>query len=371
MNFYIDREKFLHGLKKICGVSEKNTIVPITSNVLLDVKKGEIIASATNFEVGIIIKNSTRIIEEGKTLIDAQKTHEIIKSMPRGEVHIIKKDSGWVEISDDKKIEFNIAGMPVDEFPVIKTERAAKPSKVRAGTIHRLIKNTVYAASIDRSRDVLRGVLVEKKEGVLRMVATDGHRLALADSRIYKDEKIEIDKKVVVPQKGAQEIKRLAEEMGGEEKLQIGFGEKSVVVEGGGEMLVVRLIEGEFPNYERVIPQNNKNRVILNKRELLEALQRVTVMSDEETRAVKMVVKAGKLTISSKKIGLGDAKEEVGAEYGGEDIEVGLNSRYVFDVINTIGEDDIILEVLDGVKPVLIRAKDREDIKAVIMPVMP
>ncbi len=370
MNFYINKIDIVNCLKKIQGVTEKSSITPITSNVLIEAKKNTVTISATNFEVGVIVNREARVNKEGRVVVDARKTYEILKEMPEGEVSIIEKDSGWVEISSGRKIVFNVTGLSAEEFPNVEIESKVKFSEINAKNIYELIKNTIYATSDDKTRETLGGILVERQEKGLRMVATDGHRLALADRAFSGEEDKAIQRSVIIPQNGAKEIKRLIEELDKEKKIRVGLGEKGVVIKAKEETIVVRLIEGEFPNYKKVIPLNNKNRVETRTRGLEESLRRVALVTEEDTKVAKFEVKAGGLTILSKKVGLGDVREEMGVDYSGEDMEVGLNIRYVLDVLGAIESEEVVLEMMDGKTPVLVKGKGKDHTIAVIMPMV-
>lgn len=370
MNFSVTKENIIRCLKRIQGVTERSSITPITANALIEAKKGKIIVSATNFEVGIVTSCEANVLGEGKILVDARKIYEILKEMPEGEIGVNQKDAGWVEIKSGRKIVFNITGLLAEEFPPVETEGKMRFSEINANNIYELIKNTIYATSDDKTRETLGGILVEKQKKGLRMVATDGHRLAVADRAFTGEEDKAIQRSVIIPQRGAKEVKRLIEEGEKEKRIKIGLGEKSVVVKGKEETIVVRLIEGEFPNYKKVIPLNNHNRVVMRKDDLLESLRRVALVTEEETRAVRFEVKSGGITISSKKVGLGDAREEKGVSYSGEDLEIGVNSKYIMEVLGTIGAEEVVLEMMDGKTPVLVKGKGEDQTIAVIMPMI-
>ena len=370
MEFHSERDVLLTSLKKIQGIVEKNPVIPIASNLLLQAKKGEIVLSATNFEVGIIVKSSVSVSAEGEIIVDAQKFFEIIREMPDGAVSVVKKDSGWIAISHGNSILFNLAVLSEEHYPPIVTDTKVKTVEIEAKNMAELIQRTIYACSDDRTRDALRGILIEKHNALLRMVATDGHRLACAERTVVTGENSEIPGGVIIPKKGAKEIRRLAQELDEKEGLEVGFGEKNITIKKGEETLIVRLIEGEFPDYKRVIPEGATKKIILKTKDIIESLKRVTLVAEEETRAVKFSVHDGLLVISSQRIGTGDAREERPVEYRGEDIEFGLNSRYLLDVLTALDGEEISLEVQDNKTPVLIKEKDSEATLAVIMPMI-
>ena len=370
MEFHSTREYLLNSLKKIQGIVEKNPVIPIASNLLLEAKKETLIFRATNFEVSIILENNMPVTKEGEIIIDAQKFFEIVREMPDGEIAITRKDDGWLEIKHGARILFNLAVLSEEQYPPVKPDKTVQFVEIGARHLSELIQKTVYACSDDRTRDVLRGILLEKNNSILRMVATDGHRLALAERAILKDDSVTIERGTIIPKKGAKEIRRLAQELDEKDTVEVGFGKKNITVRKGEETLIIRLIEGDFPDYTRVIPQNNTKKILVKERELIDSLKRVILITEEETRAVKFLAKKGLLTILSKKIGTGDVREDVEVDYEGEEIEFGLNSRYVLDVLSALEGEKISLEVENSSTPVLIKEFDHEDVMAVVMPMM-
>jgi DNA polymerase-3 subunit beta len=369
VKFNIEREIILKGLKKTQGVAEKSPVVPLAASLLIEAEEGKIVIRATNFEVGIITEHIANVQRKGKAVIDARKAFEIFKELPAGESHIEKKENGWIEISHEKNILFNISGVAEEEFPKVEIEEKMDFSEVCARGILELIRSTIYATSYDRTRGALMGILVEKKEGTIRMVATDGHRLALAEREILKGESFDLKKNVVIPERGAREIKRMVEEMEEDEKVRIGFGEKSIIFKAEEETLVIRLIDAEFPDYSKVIPEGSKKSVVLKRKELVESLRRVELVADEETKAVKLSFEGGKLEITSRKIGFGDAREEMDIDYGGEHVEMGLNGKYIMDILNALDDEEVFFGINDEKTPILVKGKGRENVLAVIMPI--
>ena len=365
MNFSIERSVFLNLLKKVQGITEKNPIIPMSSNVLIESEKKKIIMQATNLEVGIIIEGNANVEKKGKAVLDARKTYEIVREMPEGDVYVSRKETGWMEIKQEKII-FNIAGQSDEEFPQIERGEEVEFLEMEAESVLYLVKNTLYATSDDITRGVLRGVLVEREGGVVRLVATDGHRLAMAEVKAPGGE---AKGAVIIPEKGAREIKRLTEETS-EKEIKVGFGERSVVVKTPEETLVVRLMEGDFPDYKRVVPKGNKNVLVMRTQDLMETVKRVALLAEDETKIVRFDLKKGRMIVSSSKAGQGEAREEKAVDYEGEEIVFGLNSRYVVDVLNTKGGGDVMIELLDGKTPVLMREKGNEGTIAVIMPMI-
>jgi DNA polymerase-3 subunit beta len=290
--------------------------------------------------------------------------------MPDGEIAIERKDDGWITMRYGKNIRFNLAVLSDEKIPPLKVDEKVRYGEIEAGVLSDLIKRAIYAVSDDRTRDVLRGILIEGEKNKVRMVATDGHRLALVEKDGVFGNYAELNKGTIVPKKGAREIRRLSQELKNDAVVKVGFSDKNITLTEGGETLIVRLIEGEFPDYTIAIPKENTKHITVKIKSFIETLKRVTLLAEEETRVVKFLCKDGVMIISSKKLGVGEATEEMEADYRGVEVEFGLNSRYVLDVLATMEGEDVVLEVKDGQTPILLREKGQENTLAIIMPMM-
>lgn len=370
MKFSIDKNNLFESLKKFHGVLEKNPVVPIASSLLFEAKENEMIISATNFEVGIIVRKNLPVVEQGTIVVDGQKFSEIINQLPEGDIDIERKDEGWITIRHGKNIHFNLAVLSDEKIPPIKIDEKLRYGEIEAQLLAELIRRTIYAVSDDRSRDVLRGILVESENNVVRMVATDGHRLALVEKDGVFRKGVDVKKGTIVPKKGAKEIRRLAQELKHDAVVKIGFSDKNIVITEAGETLVVRLIEGEFPDYTIAIPKENTIQIVVKIKSFVDTLKRVTLLTEEETKVVKFVCRDGVMIISSKKLGVGEATEELEVEYRGDEVAFGLNSRYVLDVLSTMDGEDVVIGVKDGQTPILFKEKGNDRAFSIVMPMM-
>lgn len=370
MKFSIDKQNLSESLKKFQGILEKNPVVPIASSLLFEAKDNELMISATNFEVGIIVRKNLPVMEKGTIVVDGQKFTEIVNQMPEGEMNIERKDDGWITIRHGKNIQFNLAVLSDEKIPPIKVDEKVRYGEIEANLLSELIKRTIYAVSDDRTRDVLRGILIEGEKNKVRMVATDGHRLAIVEKDGIFAKSVELKKGTIVPKKGAKEIRRLAQELKNDAVIKIGFSDKNVTITEGGETLIVRLIEGEFPDYRIAIPKDNTIQINVKIKSFIDTLKRVTLLAEEETKVVKFFCKDGVMIISSKKLGVGEATEELEVGCKEDAVEFGLNSRYVLDVLNTMEGEDVLIEVKDGQTPILLKEKGQENTLAIIMPMM-
>lgn len=370
MKFSIDKQNLSESLKKFQGILEKNPVVPIASSLLCEAKDDELVISATNFEVGIIVRKSLPVAEKGTIVVDGQKFSEIINQLPEGDISIERKDDGWITIKHGKNIHFNLAVLSDEKIPPIKVDEKLRYGEIEAQILSDLIKKTIYAVSDDRTRDVLRGILIEGEKNSVKMVATDGHRLALVEKEGVFGKGVDLKKGTIVPKKGAKEIRRLAQELKDDAVVKMGFSDKNITITEGGETLIVRLIEGQFPDYTIAIPKENTIKIGVKIRMIVDTLKRVTLLTEEETKVVKFLCRDGVMVVSSKKLGVGEATEEMDIEYRGETVEFGLNSRYVLDVMNTMDGEDAVIEVKDGQTPVLFKEKGNDRALSIIMPMM-
>jgi DNA polymerase-3 subunit beta len=231
-----------------------------------------------------------------------------------------------------------------------------------------MIDRTMYAASLDETRYNLNGVYLEafREDGKIRMVATDGHRLAYVDRRVG-DDAASIASGVIVPRKGLAELKRLVDEDDADE-VELAFEGNSGLARRGGVTLVMRLIEGEFPNYHQVIPKEAQRKLVVPTEDLIHALRRVVLLSAERSRAVKFSLENGRLTLSSSSPDVGEAQEELDVDFAGEPLQIGFNGRYLVDALAAAHSKEVVIGLHDDLSPAQIRPTDDEETLAVVMP---
>ncbi|MEJ2470602.1 MAG: DNA polymerase III subunit beta [Desulfuromonadales bacterium] len=367
MNFTIDKDVFLKGLSRVQGIVEKRNTIPVLSNVLLEGADGELCLTATDLEVGMQTTYPANIRKPGKITVSAKKLYEIIKELPESEVSFNAKENCWIEV-ECGKAQFNIVGLSADEFP-----NFPKPDKthfivLESQLCKEMIDKTFFAVSQDESKYNLNGIFCQMLEGTdqLRMVATDGHRLSMIDKTIGASENPELKRGVILPRKGILELKKLAEE--GEGQLQLGFMDNNAVVSKDQTVVIMRLVDGEFPDYGRVIPKSNEQRAVIDVDPFLHALRRMIIVSSEKSRGVKMKLQQNLLEVSSSNPELGDAREELDIDYQGPEISVGFNARYMLDILQVQDQQRIAIILKDNLSPGLIKPVDEDGYLAVIMP---
>jgi DNA polymerase-3 subunit beta len=357
MNFEIDKREFIKGLGLMQSVAGRKTTLPILSHILLEWDKHFLYLTGTDLETGIREELIAKIHQKGKASVSAKKLFEIVRELPEETIHIEKKDNQWITLQCGKSI-FNLAGLDPEEFPSLPAYEEENFSTVSSRLVREMIEKTVFAASNEESRYHLNGVLVvqSKQAGkeVLRMVATDGHRLSLIDRENQKVRGVE-EKGIILPKKGILEIKKIIGDRDGEEEMGIYFNSTHGFFKMGKSLSVIRLIDGEFPEYEQVIPKGNDKKLVMAKERMVSSLKRVSTMASERMEGVKFSLKTNSVELSSTHQDFGDAKEEVEVVYEGPPLQVGFNARYLIEAFNVIDTEEVLMELKDEGSPGILR----------------
>ena len=346
------------------NIVERRNTIPILANVLISAQKKEIHVTATDLEVGVRGEVEGEVTREGTVTVNAKKLYEIIREVPNEQVQLRGLENDWVEIRSGKSI-FKIVGMDAREFPQFPIFDAKQLSSTPAATIRGMIERTIFAVSTDETRYSLNGVFVEQGEGRVRMVATDGHRLAFDERELGS---FGLSKGVILPRKGLAELRKLLENNDAG-VVSIGFLENMALVTKDKVELFMRLIDGDFPDYRKVIPKGNPNVAKIEHDELLQALRRVSILSSERYKGIKIDFSAGTVSLSANNPDLGEAVEEIDAEYKGKPISIGFNARYLLDVLSVLsGDEDINIELKDELSPSIVRKSGDDGYLYVLMP---
>lgn len=367
MEFKISKSEFLEGLAKVQGIVEKKHTMPILSNVLIETKNDEIIITATDLEVGIKCKYKANVVVEGKITISAKKLYEIIKELPNKEITFNSKNNFWVEIKCHKSI-FNLVGLSPEEFPKFPTVESN--STINKKSISEMIDKTLFSVSNDETKFNLTGIYIRSEElentNNLIFVSTDGHRLSMIKR---KNESL-LDEKYkegfILPKKGIVEIKKLLETM--DENINIGICDNNFSINNNTTTLIMRMVDGDFPDYKRVIPEKGENIAVIDKDSFLHALKRISILSSEKSKGIKLHMQNDLLALTSSNPDLGDAKEEMEIIYNGDEISIGFNAKYIIDILQVINTDKVILNLKDNISPGRINPEGDEEHVSVIMP---
>ncbi len=365
MEFKAKRDGLLATLYWTQSIVERRNTMPILANVLVEANKGAVRITATDLEVGVRGEVDGDVAKEGTVTVNAKKIYEIIREVPNDQVQLKRLDNDWLEVRSGKSV-FKIVGMDAKEFPQFPKFDSRSLSNIPASTIHEMIERTIFSVSTDETRYSLNGVFIEEAPGGnLRMVATDGHRLAFEEKGVGS---LGLSKGVILPRKGLSELKKLLE-TGADGVVSLGFKDNMALVAREKIELFMRLIDGDFPDYTKVIPKGNPNLAKLEHDELLQALRRVSILSSERYKGVRMEFSDGKVSISANNPDLGEAVEEIDAEYKGKPLSIGFNARYLLDVLGVLtGDGEISIELKDELSPSIIRKLGVESYLYVLMP---
>ncbi|MBW2496250.1 MAG: DNA polymerase III subunit beta [Deltaproteobacteria bacterium] len=371
MKLSISKTEFLQGLGRIQSIVEKRNSMPILANTLIEApktgKEATLQLSATDLEVGVRSLHTAKIEKAGGLTVSAKKLFEIVRELPDEQVGLEATANSYLEIRCNRS-RFTLAGTAAEEYPTLPEFSPEKTIPVSAEMLSTMIERTMYAASLDETRYNLNGVYLEVlgDSGEIRLVATDGHRLACVDREIEGDAGA-LASGVIIPRKGLGELKRLVDEPDAEE-IELAFASNSGLARKGEVTLVMRLIEGEFPNYRQVIPSELSRQLILPTEPFVQALRRVALLSSERSRAIKLELGDGQLVISSSNPDLGDAREELDVDYAGDSLAIGFNAKYLLDAVNSIGVKEVRFAFQDELSPARLTPPEDEKTLAVVMP---
>jgi DNA polymerase-3 subunit beta len=371
MKLSIPKTELQRGLGRIQSIVEKRNTMPILANVLLEARKhgreGLLELAATDLEVAIRGAQPAQVEKPGRVTASAKKLYEIVRELPDEQVRIEASADSYLQIRC-ARAEFTLAGSAAEEYPTLPSLALEQLATIQAPVFAQMIERTMYASSADETRYNLNGVFLELLPDTrkVRMVATDGHRLAYVD-RTLGNEIEGLASGVIIPRKALAELRRLLEEEDADE-LELGFQGNSGLVRKKGVTLTMRLIEGEFPSYRQVIPREAKVQLVLPSEPLAQALRRVAVLSTEQTHAVKLDLTPGLLKLSSSSPDLGQAQEELDVDYAGEPVQIAFNVRYLLEALAVSGAKEVRLSLQDPLSPARIVPTDDADTLAVVMP---
>jgi DNA polymerase III subunit beta len=372
MELKIATSELSKALGRSQGIVEKKSTMPILSHVLLEAKKDQLIVSATDLDLAVSSEHSEgcEVLKEGALAVSARHLYDIVRAMPEQQVTLKKGHNNYLELRSGPS-EFRIVGLPAEDFPALPRFEKVPFGDIDAKALLDMVERTFFAVSTDETRYNLNGVYFEPSAEVLRLVATDGHRLSLVERKAGAA--FGLKKGVILPKKGLQELRKLlaeAAEASVEGETKLGFVENSAILRRPGVTLSMRLIEGLFPDYRQVIPKPGDRAVKLGRDRFQETLRRVSLLSTDKAHAVKLELSKGILKVTSQNPDLGEAKEEVPVDYEGEPLKIGFNARYILDVLAVVQSKDVSFELADDLSPGVLRGADEADqgFTAVVMP---
>jgi DNA polymerase-3 subunit beta len=369
MEFAIAKDTFLKALQRVQGIIENRKTMPILSNVLISAQSDRIDVIATDLEVGMKSSYPAKVSKDGRITVSAKKLYEIIKELPEEEILFSTRENDWVDLRCGKA-HFNLVGLSPDEFPFFPAINDSTFLRLDGSLLREMVEMTSYAICHDETKYNLNGIFIkaleEESETRLRMVATDGHRLSMAEREVSDVSSPDLKNGVIFPKKGIFELKKIAEENNGE--IMLTFLDNSAVVKKGDTLVLMRLVDGYFPDYTRVMPTDNDKTVTVNRENFFHSLRRMAILSSEKFKGIVMELKDGVMEISASNPELGEARETLEVRYTGPDLSVRFNARYLIDAVSVLDEEFVDLELKDELSPAVLRPHQARGFLSVIMP---
>ena len=366
MDFYITKEEVVKSLNQTLGVVEKRQTLPILSNVLFEVDESSLKLTATDLESEI---STTSIISNfksgGKTTAPARKLSDLCRLLPdMTEIHFfLDGDNLRIETESGK---YNLSTLPSEDFPVFETEETQSQINISSQNLKTLISKTAFAMGNQDWRHYLNGLFLLIDDKTITTVATDAHRLALAHSSL--NEAVSESTNGIVPRKSINEIGKLVGEAS--ENVVIKLGQTSIAANVSGTTFVSKLIEGKFPDYEQVIPSGESSLLVVDRKNFSESLSRVSVLSSEKYKGVRILTKENSLNISANNPEKEQGEENVECEYQGEEIDIAFNVNYLQEILSTLDSEKIEINFFGSEKSCLITDPNSSDLKYVVMPLL-
>jgi DNA polymerase-3 subunit beta len=367
MEFSIKKFDLLGELNLTQGVVERKTTIPILSNLLFEAKGNRLTLAATDLELSIRSSCEAKVKSEGAGTVPAKKLLELVRLLPEGELRFKLLENHWVQIVADRKT-YKMIGMEKSNFPAIPAFLHPL-AKLPASILASLIARTHFAISAEESRYTLNGALLILKPDSIGMVATDGHRLAQAETK-HSVAGLSSEVRTLVPKKALVEIQRLAAEAQEKEEIEFARDDSHLFFKAGERLLISRMLTGQFPNYEAVLPRENTKQIVLERNELNDAVRRVSQLADQRSRAVKFSISKEGVEISASSPEYGEARETIEKEYKGEPISIGFNAQYLLDLLAAAPDGPISVELKDEQSAGQLRplADESYEYRYVIMP---
>src|SRR3954470_2425431 len=366
MELVVRKNDLLRELQLFQGIVERKNTIPILANVLMEAKGDQVSFLATDLEVGLRSKCQATIAKGGSLTLPAKKFFEIIKALPETDIRIAE-DKGGVKVAADR-FDSRMQTLPREDFPPLPESSGAPSATLPGAALKEMVAKTQFAITGEDTRFFLNGALFVIRPDAMSLVATDGHRLALVTVARDGGSAAKEEDRPILPKKTLGELGRLLSD--GDGDIQFERGENHLFFGVGGRTLISRMIDGQFPAYERVIPKGNDKHIEFERDRLSNAVKRVALMSNERSRAVKFALDKGKVDITSSSPDLGEAKETLPVEYAGTPMQICFNAQYVLDFLSAVTTDVVSLELKDEVSQAVMKpvGADGYDYTYVIMP---
>lgn len=371
MEFFINRDPLLKILGRIQSIVERRNTMPILANALLTAKEGQVAVSATDLEVSLNSVAEADVSEPGTITVAARKLFDIVRELPDEQIRIKKDDGNRLTVTCGRA-RFNLVGLPGDDFPPIPEPQGAVKLSIAPADLSEMFAKTHFAMSQDETRFTLNGILLQMEpaaakgeRNLIRFVATDTHRLALVESPAPDD--VNEAREAILPKKAVNEARKLLEE--DDQAVELVIGQTHVHFLKPDISLVSKLVDGKFPNYQRVVPKNNDKTLSIDKEEIQGVVKRMSVLSNEKSKGIRLEIGKTKLKVTTSNPENEDAEEEMTATFNGpEDISIGFNARYMQEIFQALDGDSVQMILRDDESPVLVKDPEAEHFLFVLMP---
>lgn len=380
MKLQIEKGVLLLGLQRVQGIMDKRSTIPILSNILLegrastsDSKHPTLDIVATDLEIGMRGSYPAQIHGDGAIAVSGRKLYDIVRELPDGNIDISVEDGKLLEIRSGKSF-FKIAGFNKEDFPSLPEVTEDQMLEVESRTFGDMIKKTMFAVADADARHVLNGALLEIESGEgqkakIRMVATDGHRLALCERPIdisnFKSQISDSRSQTIIPKKTLYEMRRFLDV---NEKIKIGIGEKQISLKGEDIFITSRLIDGIYPNYKQVIPRGGDQTIVINRLVFMNVIKRVSVMSREKVKALLIEFTTNNAMLKARDPEIGEAVEDVEIKYEGKGFTIGVNYQYILDALESMQDENVIIDTQTSLTPCIIKQETDPDHLCIVMP---
>jgi DNA polymerase III subunit beta len=363
MKFTCDKNSILREIAIAQDIISSRNVLSILSNVLIEAANDTLYIKATDLKVGFETKIPVQAQEPGSTTVFCEKFLGILRALPDGEIEFEQQDSRLIIRPVGKKIDFQLKSITAEKFPELQNVSEDKYFSLAQKDLIEMISQTIFAVSDDETRYFMNGVYLEKKEDGLIMVATDGRRLSFIQ-KPYESEVPDFDP-IIIPPKVLGIVRKL---ISGEGNIDIAVSEKYIFFRFEGQSIFSNLIEGQFPNYQRVIPETQENSIKVDKKDFMEALKRVSLLVEQKSRRIYLSVNGDVLMLKSEESDIGVAKEEVACEFSGPETNIALNYVYLEEPLKVIDEDSISIQFTEPTKAITVVSDPNKDYLHIVMP---
>lgn len=352
MKVKLSQENLMEGIQIVQNVVSSRATLPILSNMLIETRGQKVKLNTTDLDIGISCEIPVEILEEGAITIPAKRFSDIIRELPSGDIIISTKKNNQVDI-EGNKCRFKLTGLPKEDFPKFPEFKDKEVFKIEQAALKEMLRMTSFAVSHEEARYVLNGILMELEGDTIHIVATDGRRLAKMEKKLDTPVKKEVT--AIIPIKAIQEIMR---NLGDSGQVSFVMGLNQVLFDIDGVLIATRLIEGEFPNYNQVIPPSVKTKIQIHTQAFLSAIRRANLLTTPDFQAVKFEVFSDKLVVSKTTPDVGESREEVPISYEGKEMMIGFNPQFFIDALKNVNAEKIDLELTAPDKVGVFRVQD-------------